>query len=181
MRRLFKISWTFLVLAIVLLPVQAQDAPRLQIGLQLLPAVIAANTRLAATSKSEVLPIYLVYRENARQAEQLRPGVEKLSNIREHPLKVQVISVDELLSVEPSPISAIFLTEPMGDRLGELVQFAADQRVLLFSPFKGDVERGVSAGFRVTDKVLPLINKGALEDSKIKLKAFFLRIAVIHE
>ena len=170
-----------LALAILLMPAQAQDDPRLQIGLKLLPAVIAANTRLAATSKAEALPIYLVYRESARQAEQLRPSVEKLTNIREHPLKVQVVSVDELLSLEPSPISAVFLTEPMGDRLAELVQFAGAQRVLLFSPFKGDVERGVSAGFQVTDKVLPLINKGALEDSNIKLKAFFLRIAVIHE
>jgi hypothetical protein len=53
--------------------------------------------------------------------------------------------------------------------------------VLLFSPFEGDVERGVATGFRVTDKVLPMVNTTSLKLSNIQLKAFFLRVAVKHE
>ena len=75
----------------------------------------------------------------------------------------------------------VFITEPLDQRLPELVELAGQQRVLLFSPFKGDVELGVTTGFQVTDKVLPLVNMASLKESKIQLKAFFLRIAVKHE
>jgi len=47
--------------------------------------------------------------------------------------------------------------------------------------FEGDVERGVATGFRVTDKVLPMVNMTSLKLSNIQLKAFFLRVAVKHE
>ena len=177
-----RISVLLLALSLLPGPVLAEDRQqRLEIGLNLLPAVIAANTRLAATDKSEILPIYLVYRDNRHFAEQLIPGIGNLQSIKGHPLQVQVISIDELIQIEASPIGAVFLAQPMGNRLDELVKFAGEQRVLLFSPFKGDVERGVATGFRVTHKVSPMINKGALNDSKIKLKAFFLRTVVIHE
>ena len=69
----------------------------------------------------------------------------------------------------------------MGNNLDDLIEFVQQKQVLLFSPFEGDVERGVTAGFRVTDKVLPMVNMASLKLSNIYLKAFFLRVAVKHE
>ncbi len=165
------------------MPSLAQDAlsPRLQIGINLLPAIIAANTSLAASDSNKNLPIYLLYQENRHLAQQLKLSLEQGGKIRQRELEILPISLDELLASEPLQLSAIFITEPVDDRLPELIEFAQQQRSLLFSPFKGDVERGVTAGFQVTDKVLPLVNMASLKQSKIKLKAFFLRIAVKHE
>ncbi|MGB5329214.1 MAG: YfiR/HmsC family protein [Gammaproteobacteria bacterium] len=161
----------------------AQDAlsPRLQIGINLLPAIVAANQSLAATDNSRNLPIYLVYAEDRYQAEQIKPRINQVGKIRGRALEVRSISLDELLAAEPPPLSVVFIAEPLDRQLPDLVRFAQQQRLLLFSPFAGDVERGVAAGFQVTDKVLPQVNMASLKQSKIQLKAFFLRIAVKHE
>jgi hypothetical protein len=161
----------------------AQDGltPRLHIGVNLLPAIIAANKSLAATKPDQNLPIYLVYREDPNQAQYLEQHINRIGEIRQRSLEVTTITLDELLASEPLPLAVVFITEPMDQRLPDLVQFARQRRALLFSPFDGDVERGVATGFQVTDKVLPLVNMAALKQSKIQLKAFFLRIAVKHE
>ncbi len=165
------------------LPSLAQEAtsPRLQIGINLLPAIIAANQSLAASDGTNDLPIYLVYRKNRHLAQQLAPGLRRVGEIRNRKLEITILSLDELLAQGPAPLSIVFITEPLDQRLPELVELAQQQRILLFSPFKGDVELGVTTGFQVTDKVLPLVNMASLKQSKIQLKAFFLRIAVKHE
>jgi hypothetical protein len=161
---------------------QAQEAlsPRLQIGIGILPAIIAANQRLA-NDDAQSLSIYLVYQNNRHRAEQLRPALEKIGKIRRHELEIESLSMTQLLEDDPAPTSAIFLVEPVGRELDELLAFTERKRVLLFSPFVGDVERGIATGFRVTDKVLPMVNMTALKQSNIQLKAFFLRVAVKHE
>lgn len=161
---------------------QAQEAlsPRLQIGIGILPAIIAANQRLA-NDDAQILSIYLVYLNNRHRAEQLRPALEKIGKIRKRELVIESLSMTDLLAGNPAPTSAIFLVEPLGRELGDLLEFTERKRVLLFSPFEGDVERGVATGFRVTDKVLPMVNMTALKQSNIQLKAFFLRVAVKHE
>jgi len=161
----------------------AQDAlsPRLQIGINLLPAIVAANQSLAATDIKRNLPIYLVYREDRYQGEQLKQRISQVGKIRGRALEVEAISLDEFIAAEPQPLSVVFIAEPLDRQLPGLVRFAQQQRLLLFSPFAGDVERGVTAGFQVTDKVLPQVNMASLKQSKIQLKAFFLRIAVKHE
>ena len=161
----------------------AQDplSPRLQIGINLLPAIVAANQSLAATDIDRNLPIYLVYRENRYLSEQLKQRIEQLDKIRGRAVEAEAISLEELLAAEPQPLSVVFIVEPLERQLPDLVRFAEQQRLLLFSPFAGDVERGVSAGFQVTDKVLPEVNMASLKQSKIQLKAFFLRIAVKYE
>ncbi len=182
-------SWriALVLTALLLAPVApssltAQDAlsPRLQIGIGMLPAVLAADKRIGAES-SQPLPVYLVYNNNRHLAERLRSGLEKVERVRERRLDVTSLALDDLLAGNPAPAGAIFIAEELGKDLERLIEFAAQRKVLLFSPFKGDVERGVAAGFRVTDKVLPMVNMTALKQSNIQLKAFFLRVAVKHE
>ncbi|MBT8435961.1 MAG: DUF4154 domain-containing protein [Gammaproteobacteria bacterium] len=165
------------------LPSLAQEAasPRLQIGINLLPAIVAANQSLAVSDGTNKLPIYLVYGENRHLAQQLEPGLRQVGEIRKRKLEITTLSLDDILAREPAPLSIVFITEPLDQRLPELVELAQRRRIMLFSPFKGDVELGVTTGFQVTDKVLPLVNMASLKQSNIQLKAFFLRIAVKHE
>jgi hypothetical protein len=161
----------------------AQEAipPRLQIGINLLPAVIAANKGLTNMPADRKVSIYIVYLANNHIAEQLRRSIGRIGLIKKHKLDTRAISIDELLTLEIEPMSTIFIAEPMKERLDELVEFSHTRRLLLFSPFKGDVGKGVATGFQVTDRVRPLVNLESLKKSKIQLKAFFLRIAVKHE
>ncbi len=182
------IARCLLALAFALQPLTASHSqaranlePRLQIGIGLLPAVMAADQTLAAGGSVAGVAVYLVYRNDWHVAEQLRAHLEHVSTIRQSPVVPVVLTLDELLDENPAPHSAVFIAEPIESRLDELIDYTAQRRQLLFSPFKGDVERGVAAGFRVGDKVLPHVNLAALNRSNIQLKAFFLRIAVKHE
>jgi len=163
-------------------PTLAQEglSPRLQIGIGMFPAVIASNQRLA-NDDGQPLTIYLVYRNDSHVAGQLQAALAKIDRIRNHEAQVEPVAIADLLASELEPTSAIFIAEPLDHEISDLVEFVQRERVLLFSPFAGDVERGVMAGFRVTDKVLPMVNMTALKQSNIYLKAFFLRIAVKHE
>jgi len=162
---------------------QAADTvpTRLQIGINLLPAVIAANNGLATIDASKKIQIYLLYRDNSHQVELLRQSLGRIGKIRKHHIDIQVIKLEDMLELDPEPFSTLFIGEALDARLPDLIRFSQEQRALLFSPFKGDVKRGVATGFRVTNRVLPLINMESLKLSKIQLKAFFLRIAVKHE
>jgi len=163
------------------LSAQETLSPRLQIGIGLLPAVIAANKSLQPQNNGASLPIYLVYRNNRQFAERLEPGLRKIKAIRGYSLAINKLSLEQLLESNPVPMSTIFIVEPIDDELDNLISFSQQRRLLLFSPFKGDVERGAMTGFKVTDKVLPMVNIAALRESNIQLKAFFLRIAVKYE
>ncbi len=180
-RSLLALAFALLSLNATHSQAQTNLEPRLQIGIGLLPAVMAADQTLAAGGSVAGVAVYLVYRNDWHVAEQLRAHLEHVGTIRQRPVVPIVLTLDELLDENPAPHSAVFLAEPIESRLDELIEYAARRRQLLFSPFKGDVERGVTAGFRVTDKVLPHVNLAALKRSNIQLRAFFLRIAVKHE
>ena len=171
------------LMASLAMPAQAADLvdSRLQIGINLLPAVIAANKAVINSEADAELPIYLVYNTDRHLAERLQTRLAQLGAIRERRLSITALPLDDLLERDIARSSSIFIAEPFVERLPDLIAHAREQRALLFSPFKGDVELGVNAGFRVTDKVLPMVNMPSLKQSKIQLKAFFLRIAVKHE
>ena len=171
-----------LVVPLAVQSLLAQDAlsPRLQIGASILPAIIAANKRLASADQ-QLPPVYIVYLNNSHLANQLADGLRQNDAVRQRELEITSLSLAELLERNPIQASALFVSEPMGEELEQLIEFSRQQKLLLFSPYKGDVERGVATGLRVTDKVLPMVNMDSLKQSNIFLKAFFLRIAVKHE
>ena len=164
-------------------PASAGDAldARLQIGIGLLPAVMAANKQLSRVESGKSLPVYLVYRENLHLARQLEETLGRDSKVRGHALDIKSISLGSLHNNKVDALTTIFLVESLDSHLAEMIEFTRERQLLLFSPFKGDVERGASAGFQVTHKVLPAVNMTTLKASKIQLKAFFLRVAVKHE
>jgi hypothetical protein len=164
-------------------PARAEELlpPRLQIGINLLPAVIAANRAVISSDPGTELSIYLAYRADRHLAEQLQNRLAQRGAIVQHRLEIIAVQIDDLVGWDLPPNSTIFIVERIDRGLQEMIEYAAQQRALLFSPHQGDVELGVNAGLKVTDKVLPMVNMASLKKSKIQLKAFFLRIAVKHE
>ena len=156
---------------------------RLEIGLNLLPSVMASNTRLsfAEDEEKDPLTIYVMYIENRKLAEQSVQQLARLDNIRGYPLNIKAVSIDQLLNTETGRYATLINIEPLDNNREQLIQFCQRNQVLFFSPFKGDVKKGVMAGYEVTNKVLPAVNLSALKAANIHLKAFFLRIAVSHD
>lgn len=155
--------------------------PRIHIGLNLFPAVIAANKRLTIDTNEKRLTIYIIYSKNEHLALDSKKHIEKIKHIRKHKLIVRTISFNDLTAINLGNNDALFLLEKNNLNLNDLINYAQTKKVILFSPFKGDVEKGVMSGFKVTNKVLPEINLKTMKSSNIDLKAFFLRIAVKYD
>ena len=179
--------WLALLLSLTPLGVptavaQSDLSPRMRIGVNLLPAVIAANKNLRAQlNQQNKITVYLVFRSNPALAKSIARQLSSKPRILGHPTEYIIMSSQELLTSAPLTTNILFIVEPLANDLNAVLDFARKHRLLSFSPFKGDVEKGISTGFRVTDKVLPLVNLKSLRHSRIQLKAFFLRIAVKYE
>lgn len=156
---------------------------RQQIGLNLLPGIIAANMRFNSEQddKKESIKIYITFKENEKQAIHLSSRMHSIDKIRGHPVLIEAVSIDRLLNASVDRYSVVFISEPLNEAREALIEFSKQQQIMLFSPFKGDVEHGVMSGFEVTNKVLPAVNLTALKEANIRLKAFFLRIAAKHD
>lgn len=155
-------------------------SPRLQIGINLLPAVMAADTSLKSLRGRNLgLTVWIVYQSDRSLAQGAANKLSQVKTVRGLPLSTRLASEEELLNSRLQTGSAVLLVEE-AKSLQKLITFSTEQRVLLFSPFKGDVKRGVMSGFEITNKVLPAINISAINRANIHLKAFFLRIAVKH-
>lgn len=173
-----------ILLILVCLPVAAQDflTPRIQIGVSLFPSIVAAVKNLAdQVNPDQQLNIYLVYQKNDLLAQKLKQKLISKSTIKNYPIAVTLISQSELIQLSKPVKGVLFISEPANGDFQALTNFAQINRILSFSPFKGDVERGVATGYQVTDKVLPLVNTNSLKNANIQLKPFFLRIAVKYE
>jgi hypothetical protein len=79
-----------------------------------------------------------------------------------------------------NPPAAIFLTQPLDERLPEIIKYAISRGIILFSPFQGDVEKGVLGGVHISDRVLPHINASTMKSAGINIKQFFMRVSVIY-
>lgn len=181
LKKVTSLAALYLCLAISGVWADAQLTPRIQIGLNLIPAVLAANKKLNSESSPQSLTLYIVYLENRTRAFKSKKQLESLNNIRDHELTLEVIHLNDLVVRNIKRFDAIFINEDIPLDLNKLIHYAHTQQVILFSPFKGDVKKGVMSGFEVSNKVLPAINLTAMRNSNIDLKAFFLRIAVKYD
>jgi hypothetical protein len=162
-------------------PAEKADEPavrRAWTGLDLFPSLLAADADIAEKKGPDgALHLLLVYQDRQDLAESMRTHLERLTEIQDIPIQVEITGIAGLNDrVEPS-LAGIFLIEQAGDAIDTVIRLGREQRAVVFSPFPGDVERGVSSGMITTDRILPYVNVEAMRLSSIRIKPFFLRIA----
>ncbi|NEX16121.1 MAG: hypothetical protein C1943_05670 [Halochromatium sp.] len=154
-----------------------EEQQRLRVGLNLFPAVLGAQERLSAQQTAEgALEIVVVYRSTDKAAQQAASSLKALGKVQGLPLRVSLLPIEQLKAAQGRPLAAIFVAssglEP--DRLRRLSEL---HRVLVFSPFEGDVSAGAVAGIHVADRILPSINLAQARRAGLSFKPFFLRVA----
>jgi hypothetical protein len=168
-------------------PLPADDFTdrRLTIGSKILRALLAADRDLErkVTDSGEV-SLCLLYTDDPRNAEK---AAETLTNrddprIRGRNVRVDKLTFAECLADPAESYTAIFLTQRLGDdELARVVALSREKNQIVFSPFEGDVERGVQSGIAVEGRVRPYLNLAALREAGIRLKHFFIDVAKTHE
>jgi hypothetical protein len=159
------------------------DDRRLDISVSIFPRVVAVDNhfreKLTSDKKAYLL---FVYEEDEDLAQELAGRIGKDDgNIGGMSVVTRVQGVTEALPQDEVP-SAIFLVERLSnEHLEKVINYAESTSRLVFSPFSGDVERGVMVGISVTNRVKPYFNLSALRRSKVVINALLMKMSKRYE
>lgn len=159
------------------------DSRRVGISLSIFPRIVAVDNqfrdKLNADRKAY---LFFVYDKDEKYARQLADLMQTNSdNIGGMYVAIKVVSVADGLQKNDLP-TAMFIVERLSDaQLNKVMKFASDSQRLVFSPFTGDVERGVTVGISVTNRVKPYFNLDSLRQSKISINALLMKMSKRYE
>jgi hypothetical protein len=154
-----------------------EEQQRLRVGLKLFPAVLGAQEELRARCGPDgMLRVLVVHRGSDEVAQRAARSLKDLGEVDKLPLAVGIRSLGELESSSEESIAAIFVAS-VGLEHKRLRRLSERHRVLVFSPFAGDVAGGAVAGIHVADRILPAVNLEQAKRAGLRFKAFFLRVA----
>ncbi len=158
---------------------------RITAGARIFRALLAADLDIARkTGSSGDLRLCLLFIDHTDNAEMAAATLGRRgdSRIRKMKISIDILSFAECIADERGPLAGIFLTQRLNaEDLQALMAFANERNMVVFSPFEGDVERGVQCGIAVEARVRPYLNTIALRAAKVRLKSFFLKVAKVYE
>ena len=161
------------------------DERRVQTGLRLFRAMLAADTGLPQRADADGrLLVLFVYADDRARAAQLAESFATRdgggSQVRGLDVRVEVVPASGLGRWNGRP-AAVFVAQPPGGALlQDIVVFGITRRLIVYSPFEGHVESGVLGGLAIEAQVRPFVNLATLEKSDVALKDFFLKVAKVH-
>ncbi|MEN8617176.1 hypothetical protein [Shewanella baltica] len=157
---------------------------RVRVGLKLFRALLSADLKLdEKTDNSGAVPVVLVHinsEDDTLEYQTLLDGY--LHDINGVPVRLDIRTLQQILQPSSDKPAAIFIAQKLNDaELTALIERSISQGVILFSPFEGDVEKGVLAGISVQAAVRPLLNAATLNKSRLSIKPFYLKVARQYE
>ncbi len=176
----------FTVTSQVLAGTTGEDARRINIGSRLFPNIVSVDMALGTkrSPKTHALHLGFVYQAySATLRKQLALLAHRLKTIHKIPVIIEAIPLQRLTGSENVPfVSAVFIAEKLSDEdLETLLRFTSKHHLVTFSPFEGDVQRGVVAGLYISSRILPYINTRAAKEAGIVFHPMFLKLARRYE
>jgi hypothetical protein len=177
-KRLLLIAAVFMLLSPEMSAANELSDQRARIGLDLFPSFLAADADIAGkVCEDGMLHLLLVHDGRESLAEEMAESLSRIKEIRGIPIRISISGIQDLGKQIDCPIAGIFLVERVGSGLEAVIRFGRDEQAIVFSSFPGDVEKGVSSGMVISDRILPYVNAKALRLSGVHIKSFFLGIA----
>jgi len=188
--KIIKIIVVFLWLVSVLLvkssTVFASDVNdrRLQIALSIFPKIVAVDTGIREKlDKDNRLLLAFISKFDDAKSHQLSNKLQsKIKKIAGLSYKTVTIKLNGRLDIKTFSPAAMFLTERLPPKsFNRIMRFAKRNRILVFSPFTGDVERGATVGIFITSRVKPYFNILTLKDSSININPLLMKVSKRYE
>ncbi|MBF0192535.1 MAG: hypothetical protein HQL99_15565 [Magnetococcales bacterium] len=157
---------------------------KLHLGIKMFPALIGGNLDLSGqTDKKGTLLLLIVYEENRGVGEQVARTMNLSGKVIDtFPFQVEVCTVSELKTFAERPVAGVFLVESLAaEPMEKVTAFGVVKQSIVFSPFEGDVQKGVLAGMDISTQVKPALNLATLRKSGIRLNALFIKVAKTYE
>lgn len=157
----------------------SQDERRVRTGARVFRTLLLADVGLAQKAGSDGKLDIAVYASGSAGIDDIAALIVPDGAGAKGPA-IALRRLDALDEATVPPVG-LFLASPLaGSELTRLIDWSIRHRVILYSPFEGDVERGVTAGLSIEAKVLPFVNQRTLSASGVELKPFFLKVARVH-
>lgn len=160
------------------------EARRVLLGLHFFPNVLSVDQDLLGKQTPDgKLRLLLLYKDLPVAAEKLAASLrEEVRSIQKIPVEVVVVDDADGAFAGAGRPCGVFLAEALPDAdFKRVLRLAAANRVIVFSPFEGDVERGATAGLHVSSKIRPALNLTTLRKSLIRIHEMFMRLAKLYE
>jgi hypothetical protein len=155
---------------------------RINVGYKLFPSFLAADININKKQGEDgKLLLLVLYSDKQQFADSLAQELSATGTVRNISLRVEAVAFAALPQYKNRKVAGLFISQKISSDIDTIIAFARVKNAIIFSPFKGDVKKGISCGFSVTDRVEPFINVSALRLAKIKLKQFFMRVAKSHD
>jgi ABC-type uncharacterized transport system substrate-binding protein len=162
-----------------------EEKRRVDISLSIFPRIVAVDNnfreKLVLDNKVQLL---FLYSNNEKRAEDLAVRIaKKARNIGGMNVMASAKNINSILGADQKiKPTAIFISERLSkDDLDKVMDYAASENRLVFSPFSGDVERGAMVGISVTNRVKPYFNLAALKRSNIVINALLMKMSKRYE
>jgi hypothetical protein len=166
---------------------ESDEDRRSQAGVRLFRSLLAADLDIAKKTDGDGKLLLVVYHtgDRSRAEAVLRSlagdGKDEPDPVRELPVRLDTTIDPTFAAFAHGPPAGIFLAQPPSQAsLKSIVRYGIDHHVIVYSPFEGDVERGVLAGLSVEAQVRPYVNTDTLAASHISLKSFFMKVAKVY-
>ncbi|MBF0452175.1 MAG: hypothetical protein HQK75_15845 [Candidatus Magnetomorum sp.] len=145
------------------------------------PSFLASDKNIKnKTGANNCLNILLLFDKQKDKTEALAERLQAIKKIRKIPIHVFVDSIESLKQWDTKQLAGVFLAESVFE-LTPVINFGINKKILVFSPFEGDVEKGVTTGLFIAEKIVPYINMQTVKGSHLSFKSFFLRVSKRYE
>ncbi len=164
---------------------------RAKIGVKLFRSMLAADLDIKDKKGADgALTLLVVYTDSGdlEAAEELgelllksrTPGKPLL--IKNITVKVRYTNDTSFGEHEKTTYAGIFVAGSIkGNALRQIVEYGTKQHIIVYSPFEGDVEKGVLGGLIIEARVMPYVNVETMNASGVRLKPFFMKVAKKYE
>lgn len=193
-----KLSLLFLMLAIPFLFVNTSmsaenlsydQGGRIRTGLKMFRSMLLADRDIEKkTNKQSETDVVFLYQSNASKAKHLarsfvRMGrMQNKGQIKGSHIKVHLTRELDFIQETQLKPAAIFLVDPLIEsKVQAVARYGKEHQIITFSPYEGDVENGILGGLVVESRIHPFINMKTLEESNVRIKPFFLKVAQAYD
>lgn len=187
MVRLASLVVLCLSFAVAAVRADSYDERRVRAGARLFRSMLAADTMLEQRRDAAGVLHVMVYGTDGAEvatsevAGLIAPSDPAKAAVRGMPLKVEASGTLPANASGPKLAGIFLASNPSSAELDRLIRWSIEQKVIVYSPFEGHVERGVAGGLAIEAKVQPHVNLKTLKASGIELKPFFLKVAKVQQ
>lgn len=162
----------------------AMQERRIKISASIFPRIIAVDKKFSEkVDSSGNIKLGMIYHSDKEKALNIsRIVTRKIKHISGNKIVFEYINMAETDFTVLGRMAGLFFVHPVPDTiLKKLRQYSIKHNSILFSPFEGDIERGVMASIFVGAKIRPYFNLTSLAEANIKLKPALIKVSKTHE